>query len=102
MKNISIMSQVAMTVRMDADLKKAFDALCSQFGLSSNAAMNVFAKAVVQRGKIPFEVVSDKVAAAQQAQAVVDKFFSDKHLTVSDIDSILGEHMRTPYNHGKA
>lgn len=38
-----------MTVRMDSELKKSFDSLCSQFGLSANSAMNVFAKAVVQR-----------------------------------------------------
>ena len=71
------MAQVTMTVRMDSELKKAFDALCAQFGLSSNAAMNVFARAVVQRGKIPFDIVSDNVAAAEKAQSAVDKFFED-------------------------
>ena len=50
------MGQISMTVRMDSDLKKSFDTLCSQFGMSANTAMNVFAKAVVQRGKIPFEI----------------------------------------------
>lgn len=45
------MAQVSMTVRMDASLKSSFDALCSQFGMSANTAMNVFARAVVQRGK---------------------------------------------------
>ena len=50
------MAQVSMTVRMDAQLKSAFDALCAQFGMSANTAMNVFAKAVVQRRKIPFEI----------------------------------------------
>ena len=54
------MGQVSMTVRMDSELKKSFDALCSQFGMSSNTAMTVFAKAVVQRGKIPFEIRGDK------------------------------------------
>ena len=95
------MSQVAMTVRMDSDLKKSFDSLCSQFGLSSNAAMNVFAKAVVQRGKIPFEIVSDNVAAAQRAQSAVDKFFEEKNLGISDIESILNDHLRTPYSHAQ-
>ena len=42
------MAQVSMTVRMDSELKKAFDSLCNEFGMSSNTAMNVFAKAVVQ------------------------------------------------------
>lgn len=53
------MGQVSMTVRMDAQLKSTFDALCAQFGMSANTAMNVFAKAVVQRGKIPFEIRGD-------------------------------------------
>ena len=87
------MAQVAMTVRMDSELKKAFDALCTQFGLSSNAAMNVFARAVVQRGKIPFDIVSDKVAAAEKAQSAVDKFLADNNLGVADIEAMLDEHM---------
>ena len=95
------MAQVAMTVRMDSELKKSFDALCVQFGLSSNAAMNVFARAVVQRGKIPFDIVSDKVAAAEKAQAAVDKFFADNNLGVADIETMLNEHMRPPYNHSQ-
>lgn len=95
------MSQVAMTVRMDSELKKSFDSLCSQFGLSANAAMNVFARAVVQRGKIPFDIISDKVAASESAQSAVDKYFSDNQIGVSDIEAMLGEHMRTPYSHAK-
>ena len=90
-----------MTVRMDSDLKKSFDSLCSQFGLSANAAMNVFARAVVQRGKIPFEVISDKVAAAESAQYAIDKYFADNQLGVSDIEALLSEHMRTPYSHAQ-
>lgn len=54
------MKQVSMTVRMDSQLKASFDALCAQFGMSANTAMNVFAKAVVQRGKIPFEIRGDR------------------------------------------
>jgi addiction module RelB/DinJ family antitoxin len=50
------MAQVSMTVRMDAQLKKNFDALCQQFGMSANTAMNVFANAVVMYRKIPFEI----------------------------------------------
>ena len=50
------MAQVSMTVRMDSQLKKNFDALCSQFGMSANTAMNIFANAVVLYRKIPFEI----------------------------------------------
>ena len=60
------MSQISMTVRMDSALKSSFDSLCSQFGMSANTAMNIFAKAVVQRGKIPFEIRGDKSVAAEE------------------------------------
>ena len=50
------MAQVSMTVRMDSQLKQNFDALCQQLGLSANAAMNIFANAVVRTRGIPFKV----------------------------------------------
>ena len=89
------MPQVSMTVRMDANLKSSFDALCSQFGMSANAAMNVFARAVVQRGRIPFDVMSDEVAA--RTQESIDKFWAGKQWGVNEINSLLDEHLRTPY-----
>lgn len=64
------MAQVSMTVRMDSGLKSSFDALCSQFGMSANTAMNIFAKAVVQRGKIPFEIRGDKAVTNQESEGL--------------------------------
>lgn len=54
------MAQVSMTVRMDSQLKASFDALCAEFGMSANTAMNVFANAVVQQRCIPFIIRSGK------------------------------------------
>lgn len=54
------MAQVSMTVRMDSQLKTLFDALCAEFGMSANTAMNVFANAVVQQRCIPFIIKSGK------------------------------------------
>ena len=59
-----------MTVRMDAGLKNSFDSLCAQFGMSANTAMNIFAKAVVQRGKIPFEIRGDRPVAAEENEGL--------------------------------
>ena len=61
------MGHVSKTVRMDSKLKATFDALCAQFGMSANTAMTVFAKAVVQRGKIPFEIRGDVPTDASAA-----------------------------------
>ncbi len=58
-----------MTVRIDADVKASFDKLCSEFGMSTNTAINVFARAVVQRGCIPFEIRSSTPSASEGQQA---------------------------------
>lgn len=52
------MAQATFSVRMDDSLKKQFDALCSDFGMTASTAINVFARAVVRERKIPFEIVS--------------------------------------------
>lgn len=50
------MAQTAMTIRMDNDLKVQFDALCDEFGMSTNTAVNIFARAVVRKRMIPFAI----------------------------------------------
>ena len=57
------MAQVSMTVRMDSGIKASFDALCAEFGMSANTAINVFAKAVVMYRKIPFEIKAPQKTA---------------------------------------
>ena len=50
------MAQVSMTARMDSQLKKQFNELCNEIGMSVNTAINVFAKAVVKTRSIPFRI----------------------------------------------
>ena len=45
-----------MSIRVDSDLKKKFDVLCDEFGLSNTSAFTIFMKAVVRENKIPFEI----------------------------------------------
>lgn len=49
----------SMTIRVDEQLKKSFDGLCDEFGLSNSAALNLFMKAVVRERKIPFEIKAE-------------------------------------------
>lgn len=49
----------SMTIRVDEKLKKNFDTLCDQFGLSNSAALNLFIKAVVRERRIPFEIKAE-------------------------------------------
>lgn len=50
------MAQQAMTVRLDSQMKVQFDALCEQFGMSANTAINIFVNKVVRSKSIPFYV----------------------------------------------
>lgn len=52
------MSQSTFSIRMDSNLKKEFDELCSDFGMNATTAFNIFARAVVRERKIPFEISS--------------------------------------------
>lgn len=51
------MSQATFSVRMDEQLKRQFDGLCQEFGMTTSTAINVFARAVVRERRIPFEIV---------------------------------------------
>lgn len=55
-----------MTIRVDEQLKKSFDVLCDQFGLSNSAALNLFMKAVVRERRIPFEIKAETEAEARR------------------------------------
>lgn len=57
--NLFIIGQATVTIRMDADIKRQFDALCQDFGMSANTAFNIFARSVVRSRSIPFEIQAD-------------------------------------------
>lgn len=54
------MATSTFSIRMDEDLKKEFDQLCTDFGMNMTTAVNIFARAVVRERRIPFEVASDR------------------------------------------
>ena len=54
------MAQTTFSVRMDEKLKKQFDTLCSEFGMNTSTAINIFARAVVYQRRIPFEISAPK------------------------------------------
>ena len=67
------MAQTAFTVRMDADVKKRFDELCKDFGMSSNTAFNMFARAVIKSERIPFDIKSEEQALVERARRVTEQ-----------------------------
>lgn len=53
---VSNMAQSTLSMRVDDNLKKNFDMICDDFGLTSTAAITVFMKTVVRERRIPFEI----------------------------------------------
>ena len=53
------MAQAMVNFRMDADLKKSMERVCSDMGLSMTTAFTIFAKKVSREKRIPFEVSAD-------------------------------------------
>lgn len=61
------MAQTNINIRMDEDLKKQFEAFCSDIGMTMTTAFCVFAKTAVRKQKIPFEIG-------------IDPFYSDNNM----------------------
>lgn len=50
------MAQTNINIRIDENLKKQFDKICDDLGLTMSTAINMFAKAMIRHQGIPFEV----------------------------------------------
>ena len=68
------MAQTTLSIRMDENVKKQFDAFCSEVGMNTSVAINLFAKAVLRERKIPFEIaVNDDPFYSEANQARLKK-----------------------------
>lgn len=50
------MAQTNVNIRIDESDKRLFDEICGQLGMSMSTAFNIFAKAVIRQGGIPFDL----------------------------------------------
>jgi len=88
------MAQATFSIRMDENLKKQFDILCSDFGMNATTAFNVFAKKVVQERRIPFEISSPVDTTRAEAKAAfyeMRRIADEKGLTDMSLDEINAE-----------
>lgn len=53
------MPQTTVSVRMDDSLKREFDAVCSDLGLSMSTSITMLAKKMTREKRLPFEVSLD-------------------------------------------
>lgn len=96
------MSTTAISIRLDSDIKKQFENLCKEFGLSTNAAFNLFARTVVREQAIPFPISlkgSESEKRSTAAQKALDEVQSlsaqEAHeWTDEEIDELIAAHRR--------
>ena len=60
-----------INIRMDSELKRQFEAFCSDMGMSMTTAFNIFAKKTVREYGIPFEIGAD-IPNAETRKAIED------------------------------
>lgn len=95
------MSTTAISIRLDSDIKKQFDILCKEFGISTNAAFNLFARAVVRERAIPFSISLSSeseqrsIAAQNALSAVQAQSAQEEHeWTDEEIDELIATYRR--------
>ena len=73
-----------ITFRIDADVKAKMAAICSELGMTTSTAFNLFANAFVRANGMPFPVVIQEPAKTlsrekmlADAEALLDEFSDD-------------------------
>jgi len=88
------MAQTNINIRMDENLKREFDNLCGDLGLTMTAAFNVFAKTMVRQQRIPFEITmnipnADTISALEEVEQMKKNPSIVKGYT--DVDEMMKE-----------
>ena len=77
--------KVAVNLRLDEDLKKGFDHVCSEMGITATAAITMFAAKTVKEQRIPFELTTypSNEEALNRYMAYVNKV--KKRITIEQV-----------------
>ena len=93
-KVIFMANTANINIRMDANLKKQFEAFCADMGMTMTTAVNIFAKKAVRENRIPFEISGDiPNAETQEAIREVKQMKADPTIgkTYTDVDEMMKE-----------
>ena len=77
-----------ITARINNEDKVLFDAFCDSVGLTTSAAINMFIKATIREGEIPFKIKADPFFS-ETNQALLKKSIKELEETggtIHDID----------------
>ncbi len=77
-----------ITTRVDKKDKTLFDAFCESVGLTTSSAINMFIKATIREGEIPFKIKADPFYS-ESNQSLLKKSIKEMEETggtIHDID----------------
>lgn len=88
------MPTTTVQVRMDTTVKADLEILLQEMGLNMTTAMNLFAKAVINSGKIPFEITANRRLSSELQQDLEDvrqrRNLSQTFTSIEDLSKDLG------------
>lgn len=65
-----IMAQTTVSIRMDDSLKRDFDTICNELGMTMTTAVIMLAKKMSREKRLPFEVSIDPFYSASNIKAL--------------------------------
>ena len=90
------MAQTNLNIRIDENLKKEFDEVCDDLGLTMTTAFTVFAKTVVREQRIPFEIKTnvpnkETLDAIKETQEIL--LNPSEHKGYSNVEEMFKEYL---------
>jgi DNA-damage-inducible protein J len=88
------MPNINVNIRMDSDLKRQFESVCADMGLTMTSAFTIFAKRVTRDCCIPFDVSCENPnAETREALQEVRRMKADPSLgkSYTDVDEMMEE-----------
>lgn len=90
------MGQTTISVRMDDELKKQFDSVCNELGLSMSTAVTILARKMARERRIPFDVSLDPFFSYSNMAALGESAYQMHHgktitRTLDELDAMVNE-----------
>ena len=88
------MPMTSVNFRMDSELKRSMEALCSELGITMTAAFTIFAKKMTREQRIPFDVSLERpnaetLAAMRETEEILAH--PEKHKGYASVDEMFDD-----------
>ena len=78
------MATSTFSVRMDPEVKRQLDQFCSEVGMTTSTAVNLFARAVIREQKLPFDIEAPRLNKTELIERTND-FAQGKNIVSHDL-----------------